>query len=98
MRTVSAKLTTLNLLCAAMVAAALFLLMDKQLTSILRQRFVGQGLTVATATAKSVEPYLIDHDSTSIQSAIDQVLAIPDVEWAYVADPGGHVLAHTFIP
>jgi PAS domain S-box-containing protein len=98
MRSVSAKLTVLNLFCAALVAAALYFLMDRQLTRIMKERFVGQGHTVAAATAKSVEPFLIDHDPTSIQSAIDQVLALPDVEWAYVSDPGGRVLAHTFIP
>ncbi len=98
MKTVSAKLTALNLACAVLVVGVLYVLMNRELTSILNDRFINQGQTVAAAMAKSVEPFLVNHDLTSIQSALDQVLAIQDVEWAYVMAPDGQVLAHTFVP
>src|SRR5437667_249838 len=98
MKSISAKLTILNLVCALLAVAVLYVLMDRQLTKVMNDRFVNQGQTVAGAMAKSAEPFLVTHDLTSIQSAVDQVLAIEDVEWAYVLAPDGHVVAHTFVP
>jgi len=66
----------LNLVGALLAVAVLYVLMDKQLTAVMNDRFVNQGQTVAGAMAKSVEPFLVSHDITSIQSAIDQVLTV----------------------
>ncbi len=53
---------------------------------------------VAAGLAQSVEPSLVARDITSAQSAIDQVLSVPDVKWAYITAPNGEVLADTFVP
>jgi two-component system sensor histidine kinase/response regulator len=98
MKSISRKLTTLQLVCAVLVVALLYTLMNRQLSQRMTESFMTHGDVVAAALAKSVEPALVNRDLTSVQSALDASLSIPDVEWAYVTAPDGHVLAHTFVP
>jgi signal transduction histidine kinase/CheY-like chemotaxis protein len=98
MKSISRKLTTLQLVCAVLVVAVLYTLMDRQLSQRMTENFMAHGDVVAAALAKSVEPSLVNRDLTSVQSALDATLTIPDVQWAYVAAPDGRVLAHTFVP
>jgi signal transduction histidine kinase/DNA-binding response OmpR family regulator len=98
MKTISGKLTALQLLCALMVVAILYTVIDNQLSKRMTDNFVSHGEVVAQALAKSVEPSLVNHDLTSVQSSLDAVLTVPQVAWAYVAAPDGQVLAHTFVP
>jgi signal transduction histidine kinase len=98
MRSVFAKLITVHLLSALAVASLLSILMDRELSRRMNASFVTHGEVVAQALAKAIEPHLVARDFTSVQSSIDQVLEVPDVAWAYVSAPDGHVLAHTFGP
>jgi len=98
MKTISKRLTTLQLVCAVLVVAVLYTLMNRQLSQRMTENFMAHGDVVAAALAKSVEPALVNRDLTSVQSVLDATLSIPDVEWAYVAAPDGQVLAHTFVP
>ena len=98
MKSISRKLTTLQLVCAVLVVAVLYTLMNRQLSQRMTENFMAHGDVVAAALAKSVESPLVSRDLTSVQSALDATLGIPDVEWAYVTAPDGHVLAHTFVP
>jgi signal transduction histidine kinase/CheY-like chemotaxis protein/HAMP domain-containing protein len=98
MRSVFAKLITVHLASALIVASLLSILMDRELSRRMNSSFVTHGEVVAEALAKSVEPHLVSHDLTSVQSALDQVLEVPDVVWAYVTAPDGQVVAHTFVP
>ena len=98
MKTISRKLTTLQLGCAVLVVAVLYTLMNGQLSRRLTENFMTHGDVVAAALAKSVEPALVSRDLTSVQSVLDATLSIPDVAWAYVTAPDGRVLAHTFVP
>ena len=98
MKSISKKLTTLQLVCAVLVVAVLYTLMNRQLSQRMTENFMAHGDVVAAALAKSVESALVNRDLTSVQSALDATLSIPDVDWAYVAGPQGQVLAHTFVP
>jgi len=98
MKSISRRLTTLQLVCAVLVVAVLYTLMNRQLSQRMTENFMAHGDVVAAALAKSVEPALVSRDLTSVQSALDAALGIPDVEWAYVTGPHGHLLAHTFVP
>ena len=60
--------------------------------------FVANGQTVAESISKAVELDLANRDYTSVQSALDTCLKIPNVEWAYVTTKDGRVVADTFIP
>lgn len=60
--------------------------------------FVKHAEVVAASVARSVERALVEKDLTTVQSVLDAVLSVPDVEWAFVRDPNGQVLAHTFAP
>jgi signal transduction histidine kinase/CheY-like chemotaxis protein/HAMP domain-containing protein len=98
MKSISAKLLAVQLVSAVLVITVLYALMDRQLGRRMTANFVSHGEVVAEALAKSVEPALIDRDLTSVQSALDAVLDIADVQWAFVAGPDGRILAHTFVP
>jgi PAS domain S-box-containing protein len=98
MKSVFSKLMTLQILCALLIVGILHSALDRSLRSRLYASFTLHGQTVADSLARAVEPHLVNHDLTSVQSALDTSLGIPDVAWAYVSDPQGRVLAHTFVP
>ena len=98
MKSISAKLITLQLVCAVIVVAVLYGLMDRQLSHRMTANFQIRGEIVTEALAKSVEPAMVARDLTSAQSSLDAVLGIPSVEWAFVTGPDGRVVGHTFVP
>ena len=98
MKSVLAKLISTHLASAFVVVALLSVLMDQELSRRMTNSFLTHGEVVARVLAKSVEPSLINHDLTSVQSALDEALSIPNVDWAYITGPDGAVLAHTFVP
>ena len=59
---------------------------------------MAQCEVVTAGLAQSVEAPLVARDITSAQAAIDQVLRVRDVKWAYITAPNGEVLADTFVP
>src|SRR5260370_28029416 len=89
---------TLQLLCAILATAILWKLSDRSFNDSMSAGFVANGQTVAESVANSVERHLANRDLTSVQSALDASLKVPDVEWAYVTTPAGRVLADTFVP
>src|ERR1700732_3627112 len=98
MKSISRKLTMLQLVCAVLVVAVMYTLMNRQLSQRMTENFMAHGDVVAAALSKSVEPALVSRDLTSVQSVLDATLNIPDVEFAFVTAPDGPVLAHTFVP
>jgi two-component system, sensor histidine kinase and response regulator len=98
MKSIARKLITLLLACAVLVMVVLYTLVDRQLSQRMTENFMTHGDVVTAALAKSAEPALVSRDPVSLQSALDAILSIPDVEWAYVTAPDGQVLAHTFVP
>lgn len=98
MRSLFAKLTLVQAICAVGVVAALYALMDKPLSRRTSAEFVSHGQLVAEALAQSVEPAMVNRDAPALQTAVDRVLRVPHVEFAYVTSARGEVLAHTFVP
>jgi two-component system sensor histidine kinase/response regulator len=98
MKSVSTKLAIRQLLGAVLVIVVLYWVLDRQLSVRMQTDFSAHGDVITTALAKSVEPALINRDITSVQSALDAVLSVPGVQWAYVEGPDGTVLAQTFVP
>jgi signal transduction histidine kinase/DNA-binding response OmpR family regulator len=98
MKSISAKLMTLQLICAVVVVAVLYMLVDRQLSDRMTANFQIRGEIVTEALAKAIEPAMINRDLTSAQSSLDAVLGIPSVEWAFVAAPDKRVLGDTFVP
>src|SRR5271155_3232172 len=98
MRSISGKLAILQLACALLLVAVLYWVLDRQLSVQMRSSFEVHADVIASALARSVEPALISRDITSVQSALDSVLSVPGVQWAYISAPDGKVLAHTFVP
>jgi two-component system sensor histidine kinase/response regulator len=98
MRSIARKLAILQLACALLVIVVLYWVLDRQLSVQMRANFAAHADVIASALAKSVEPALISRDITSVQSALDAVLSVPGVQWAFISAPEGSVLAHTFVP
>jgi len=98
MKTISRKLTALQLIYATLIIAVLYSLMDAQLSHRMTDNFESHGDVVAETLAKSVEPFLVGRDLMSVQSALDATLDVPDVEWVYVTTPDGRILLHNFSP
>ena len=98
MKRISGKLAILQLACALLAVVVLYWVLDRQLSVQMRANFAAHADVIASALAKSVEPALISRDITSVQSALDAVLSVPGVQWAYISAPDGSVLAHTFVP
>src|SRR5579872_6508355 len=98
MKSVFTKLTALQVIGGVLGMAILYVVMDRQLSRQMTDNYVTYGQVVAESLAKAIEPALVNRDLTSVQSALDTVLASPSVEWAYVSAPEGEVLAHTFVP
>jgi PAS domain S-box-containing protein len=98
MTRISGKLAILQLACALLAVVVLYWVLDRQLSVQMRANFAAHADVIASALAKSVEPALISRDITSVQSALDAVLSVPGVQWAYISAPDGSVLAHTFVP
>jgi two-component system, sensor histidine kinase and response regulator len=97
-KSISAKLTLLQLTCASLVVMLVYTLMDVQLTRRMTEDFDAHGDYVAGSLAKSAENALIHHDLVSVQSALDETTRAPGVVWAFVTAPDGRVLADTFVP
>ncbi|HEY6249786.1 MAG TPA: PAS domain S-box protein, partial [Candidatus Angelobacter sp.] len=98
MKSIFTKLTVLNIAAGVLGMAILYLVMDRQLSAGMTENYITHGEVVAQSLAKAVEPAVVNRDLTSVQSALDTVLASPGVRWAYVTSPDGRVLAHTFVP
>jgi two-component system, sensor histidine kinase and response regulator len=98
MNSISWKFALLQLVCALLVVVILYFSMDWQFLPRVKDSFVAQCEVVTAGLAQSVESPLIARDITSAQVAIDQVLRVRDVKWAYITAPNGEVLAHTFVP
>jgi two-component system sensor histidine kinase/response regulator len=95
---ISWKFALLQLVCALLVVVILYFSMDWQLLPRVKDGFVAQCEVVTASLAQAVEPHLVARDITSAQAALDQVLQVRDVKWAYITAPNGEVLADTFVP
>jgi two-component system, sensor histidine kinase and response regulator len=98
MNSISWKFALLQLVCASLVVVILYFSMDWQLLPRVKESFVAQCEVVTAGLAQAVESPLVARDITSAQVAIDQVLRVRDVNWAYITAPNGEVLADTFVP
>jgi signal transduction histidine kinase/DNA-binding response OmpR family regulator len=98
LKSIYVRLITLQLLSALLATAVLWELSERELTAFMSRGFRTHGRTITESIAHSVELSLANHDVTSVQSALDASLEMPDVRWAYVSAPDGRVIADTFVP
>jgi two-component system sensor histidine kinase/response regulator len=98
MKSVFAKLAILQLVGGLLGIAILYSIMDSEISQRMYESYVTHGQVVAQSLAKAVEPALVSHDLTSVQSNLDAILASPNVEWACVTAPDGEIVAHTLVP
>ncbi|MHB1047250.1 MAG: response regulator [Thermoanaerobaculia bacterium] len=97
MKRITSKLAALQIACGLLVPAALYPLYHRQTTKAMTGHFVEHSEVVAASVARSVERALVERDLATVQSILESVNLVPDVEWAFVRDPNGRILAHTFV-
>jgi signal transduction histidine kinase/DNA-binding response OmpR family regulator/HPt (histidine-containing phosphotransfer) domain-containing protein/HAMP domain-containing protein len=97
MRSITSKLLTLQLACGLLVPCALYPLFHRQASRAITADFVKHAEVVAASVARSVERPLVEKDLPTVQLVLDAVRFVPDVDWAFVRDPNGRVVAHTFV-
>ncbi len=98
MKSILVQLMTLQLVCALMALAVLWKLSDRTFTETMSKGFLTNAETVGGSLSKAVELPMANRDFTSVQSALDASLRLPNVEWAYVTSADGAVVADTFVP
>jgi PAS domain S-box-containing protein len=98
MKGILARLTLLQATCMLLVGGLLYSVIERDISIQMRENFFARGQTLVESLAQSIQPSLVDHDLTSVQSALDGVLEKPNVICAYVLSPDGQILAHTFVP
>ena len=62
------------------------------------EEFVSKGSAIASSIARGSQEILLARDASTIQSMIDQYLAIDGVAYVFVKDADHLVVAHTFVP
>ena len=96
MATLTRKLIVSQIVAGLVAGAALSLLLQRQISHLMTQDFLSQGRMSARAMATELGPRITAHDTAGIQTSLEDGLAAAEADWAYVTDPAGNVVAHTF--
>lgn len=60
--------------------------------------YISKGKAIASSIASSSVEILLNRDSSTIQSMIDQFTASDGAAYVYVQDADGNIISHTFVP
>ena len=60
--------------------------------------YISKGKAIASSIASSSVEILLNRDSSTIQSMIDQFRASDGAAYVYVQDANGDIISHTFVP
>jgi len=96
MATLTRKLVASQVMAGLMAGALLFVLLQRQISRVMTQDFLDQGRISARAMTVELEPKLRAGDSEGIRKSLEGGRAAAEADWAYVTDPNGAVVAHTF--
>ena len=96
MTTLTRKLIASQVIAGLMAGALLFVLLQRQISRLMTQDFLNQGQTSARAMAAALEPMLRAKNTEGIERSLREGSAGAEADWAYVTDPNGAVVAHTF--
>ncbi len=79
-----------------MAAALLVVLIQRQISGLLIEDFLNQARLSTRSLAANLSAKVSGGDAATLRSALQQGVAAAEAEWAYVTDPSGNILAHTF--
>ena len=78
-----------------MVAAVLLsVLIQRQISRLMLEDFLNQARVSTRALASDLGPKV--GGANALRSALEGGIAAAEADWAYVTDPSGNILAHTF--
>ena len=81
-------------LMAFLTSALCINTVDKQLSN----EYIENNIAIATSIANAAEDSILNRDLSVLQSMLEQFRKINGVEYIYVADEHGKIIAHTFVP
>ena len=87
-----------QILLFGVIASATSLLSGWDLHRHLTRQFTSKGTAIVRNIADSGVDILVNRDLSTLQSVVDQFAETDGVAYVYVADAGGTIVSHTFIP
>ncbi len=100
MRTSKIFKTTLllNFVLFGVISISMSLISALTLYNHMTDEYISKGQAIASSIASSSVEILLNRDSSTIQSMIDQFKAIDGAAYVYVQDENGDIISHTFVP
>lgn len=95
---IALKITGLLFFSLTLFALITAVITQACMKRVLTEEFISKGKSIATGFAKSSIELLIDKESASIQSFLDDYVGISGVSYVFIVDKKGEVIAHTFVP
>ncbi len=92
------KTLALMFLLFGVISASCTVLTAWTLYDHLTQEYRSKGEAIASSIAGSSVEVLVNRDLSTVQSIIDQYLAIDGLAYVYVTDADQQMVAHTFVP
>ncbi|SMF07002.1 PAS domain S-box-containing protein [Desulfovibrio gilichinskyi] len=88
----------LNFVLFGVISISMSLVSALTLYNHMTDEYVSKGKAIASSIASSSVEILLNRDSSTIQSMIDQFKAIDGAAYVYVQDENGDIISHTFVP
>ncbi len=100
MRTSKIFKTTLllNFVLFGVISISMSVVSALTLYNHMTDEYISKGQAIASSIASSSVEILLNRDSSTIQSMIDQFKAIDGATYVYVQDENGDIISHTFVP
>jgi HAMP domain-containing protein len=92
------KVMVAQVLLFAVIAATTSVISGWDLYRYLTAQFTSKGTAIVRNIADSGVDILVNRDLSTLQSVVDQFAETDGVAYVYVADAGGTIVSHTFVP
>ncbi|SDK86390.1 PAS domain S-box-containing protein [Maridesulfovibrio ferrireducens] len=92
------KTLLLNFVLFGVISISMSLMSALTLYNHMVDEYISKGKSIASSIAGSSVEILLNRDSSTIQSMIDQFKAIDGAAYVYVQDENGDIISHTFVP
>ncbi|CCO25331.1 ATP-binding protein [Maridesulfovibrio hydrothermalis] len=92
------KTLLLNFVLFGVISCSMSLISALTLHNHMVDEYISKGKAIASSIASSSVEILLNRDSSTIQSMIDQFKASDGAAYVYVQDADGDIISHTFVP
>lgn len=92
------KTIFLNFILFGVISCSMSLVSALTLHDHMVEEYISKGKAIASSIASSSVEILLNRDSSTIQSMIDQFSTSDGAAYVYVQDDNGDIISHTFVP